>query len=89
MTATKRTLEEIFEEHLTVTKAGFDLFNSALSEAQRENSRGLVAVRKDVAKLSHETTNGFAAVGGEVADGFARIDVRLSALEQAVASLKR
>jgi hypothetical protein len=88
MTAAKRTLEEIFEEHLSVTKAGFDRFNSALAEAQRETNRGLSSVRRDVAALREETSNGFAAVGGELADSFSRIDGRLSALERAVAALK-
>jgi hypothetical protein len=88
MTAARRSLEEIFEEHLSVTKAGFDRFHSALAEAQRENARGFAGVRRDVASLREETANGFAAVGGELADGFSKIDGRLSAIERAFAALK-
>ena len=84
-----RTLEEIFEEHLAVTKAGFERFSAVQSESRQETAAGFVAVHEDIAAVRDEMTNGFAAVGGEVADGFAKLDSRLSALERAVEALKR
>src|SRR5262245_39168690 len=99
----KRSLEEIFEEHLAVTKAGFERVDTNMNEGFRalrtELVGGLAQVRSefrsDIEQLRSDLNAGFTRLEGRfdnllVTSGSRSADHedRITALEADVAKLK-
>lgn len=80
----KRSLEEIFEEHLAVTKAGFERVNQNIAETRLEMRQGFDRVDKKFERIEKRFDNMLLTMGGTRLDHEARI----SALEADVAKLK-
>ena len=84
----KRSLEEIFEEHLAVTKAGFERVNQNIAETalslRMEMKSGFEQVDKRFERIEGWLDNMLLTMGGTRLDHEARI----SALEEDVAKLK-
>ena len=80
----KRSLEEIFEEHLEVTKAGFERVNQNIAETRMEMQQGFERIDKQFKRIEGRLDNMLVTMGGSRLNHEARI----SALEEDVAKLK-
>jgi hypothetical protein len=73
----KRSLEEIFEEHLATTKAGFDRMNQGLAEVRSEMAQAFAQVRTEMAQGFAKVDRRFDALlkntGGHHRDHHTRI----------------
>ena len=91
----KRSLEEIFEEHLAVTKAGFERVNQNIAETALALRTEMQARFEQVDKRFEQINKHFERVEGRLDNalltaGGTRLDheARILALEAEVAKLK-